>query len=139
MSRNRFAEILEYEPYTFPLGGDRGYRRWDADGQGCTTTTAEGMALLIREAQLLDYWQSYFDALASALERCAAHRLECPNHEWELDGYACEPPRDPAHIDVLYIGFHAETDGYCVSAWAHSVPAGLLVEIEGREASHAAR
>src|SRR6266700_7637312 len=118
MLRNKFAEILTFKPE----GGG-----FLSQQQNATTwVSSEGMDLLVQGARIMEHWAGHFEALPTML--CANHGLPCTELNWEINDYICKPLKDPAHTDFLLFGYHDGIGGFCVSASAHSVPAGLAIQ-----------
>lgn len=131
MSKNVYAEVLEYRPTE---GGFERREEWSfPDGSRetmHTSVSSEGMALMVREAKIMEHWSEHFAALAPYLGCCAEHGEPCAEFEWAVNDYVCDPLRDPAHVDFVFMGNHEDPYAFCLPALAHSVPAGLMVEME---------
>ena len=94
--------------------------------------------MLVQQARIMEHWAGHFDALP--LLRCM-HGLTQSGFEltWSINDYICEPMKDPAHIDFMLAGWHEEPDEFCCAAWAHSVPAGRVVMLDGTQREEASR
>lgn len=87
------------------------------------------MDQMVQIARIEEHWAEHLEAAKEALSLlCAEHHRSIAEFAWDVNDYVCNPLHDPAHIDFMLSGFH--DDGpFCLPAIAHSVPAGLVIEV----------
>ena len=128
---NRYAELLRYQPEHSYVSGveSYGYTERGDDWESHVSCTREGLDQLIVHARITEHWAEHLAAASEWIgERCIEHGMSTESMRWDINDYICEPERDPSHIDWLFDGLHEEGDWpFCIPAWAHSVPAGLIV------------